>query len=161
MEPMILLKYVHVVSSTLLFGAGLAIAFFMLMAHRIRDPKVVAAVAGMAVTANLVFTLTAGIVQPLTGFGLMAMQEVSFSAPWVVAAFCLFVCVGACWVPVVLLQVRMKALAEQAVLAGAPLPEEYQRLYGRWLVLSCPAFAALIAIFYLMIAQPALWGHAG
>ena len=160
MEPMILLKYLHVLSSTILFGTGVGIAFFMLMAHRTRDPKVIAGVAGIVVVADLIFTLTAGIVQPLTGFGLMALQEVSFRAPWVVAALLLFVFVGACWVPVVFIQMRMKILAEQAVEVGSSLPEEYDRLYRRWFTLGVPAFAAMVAIFYLMIAQPALWSHA-
>lgn len=161
MEPMILLKYLHVVSSTVLFGTGVGIAFFMLMAHRTRDPKVIAGVAGIVVVADFIFTLTAAIVQPLTGFGLMAMQEVSMRAPWIIAALSLFVFVGACWVPVLFIQMRMKTLAEQAVAEGGALPEEYFKLYRRWFVLGVPAFLAMVVIFYLMIAQPALWSRVG
>ena len=118
MEPMLLFKYAHILSSTVLFGTGLGVAVFMVMARRTRDPKVVAAVAGMAVAANLLFTLTAGVVQPLTGIGLIVSQERGPMEPWLVAAYALFVFVGACWVPVVFIQMRMKRLAEGAVAAG-------------------------------------------
>ncbi|MDP9102667.1 MAG: DUF2269 domain-containing protein [Pseudomonadota bacterium] len=155
-----LVKWIHILSSTILFGTGIGIAFFMLMAHRTRDPKVVAAVAGIVVTADFIFTATAGVVQPVTGFILMSMMELSF-APWIVTALSLFVFVGACWVPVVFIQIRMKRLAEAAVAAGAGLPPEYDRLYRIWVTLGAPAFLAMVVIFYLMLAQPALWGHAG
>ncbi len=161
MEPMMFVKWIHVLSSTILFGTGIGIAFFMLMAHRTRDPKVIAGVAGIVVVADFLFTATAGVVQPLTGAILMSMQEVSPAAPWIVAALSLFVFVGACWVPVVFIQMRMKRLAEQAVAEGTGLPEEYDRLYSRWFALGVPAFLAMVCIFYLMLAQPALWGKAG
>ena len=160
MEPQMLVKWIHILSSTILFGTGIGIAFFMLMAHRTRDPKVIAAVAGIVVTADFIFTATAGVVQPVTGFILMSMMELSF-APWIVTALSLFVFVGACWVPVVFIQMRMKRLAEAAVAAGAGLPPEYDRLYRTWVTLGVPAFLAMVVIFYLMLAQPALWGHAG
>jgi uncharacterized membrane protein len=62
---------------------------------------------------------------------------------------------------VVFIQMRMKRLAEAAVTAGAGLPPEYDRLYRIWVMLGVPAFLAMVVIFYLMLAQPALWGHAG
>jgi len=132
----------------------------MLMANRTRDPKVIASVAGIAITTNLVFTLTAGVVQPATGFTLMAMQELGL-APWIQAALSLFILVGACWVPVVLIQLRMKRLAEEAVSSNLGLAPEYDRLFRIWFILGCVVFVALIGIFYLMLAQPALWSHAG
>lgn len=160
MEPQMFVKWIHILSSTILFGTGIGIAFFMLMAHRTRDPKVVASVAGIVVLADFIFTATAGVVQPVTGFILMSLMERSF-APWIVAALSLFVFVGACWVPVVFIQMRMKKLAEQAVAEGAGLPAEYDRLYRIWFALGVPAFLAMVVIFYLMLAQPALWGRAG
>ena len=159
MEPQMFVKWIHVLSSTILFGTGIGIAFFMLMAHRTRDPRVIAKVAGIVVLADFIFTLTAGIVQPVTGGLLMMMMELTF-APWIITALGLFVFVGVCWVPVVFIQMRMKRLAEQAVAGGTELPAEYDRLYRIWFILGWPAFTAMIGIFYLMLAQPALWGHA-
>jgi len=57
--------------------------------------------------------------------------------------------------------VRMKKLAEQAVAEGTGLPAAYDRLYRMWFGLGCVVFIALIGVFYLMLAQPALWGQAG
>lgn len=153
-------KWIHVLSSTILFGTGLGAFFFLVMAHRTRDPKVIASVAGIAVLTNLVFTLTAGVVQPVTGGILMAMMELTM-APWIIAALSLFALVGASWIPVVMIQVRMKKLAEQAVAEGTGLPAAYDRLYRMWFGLGCVVFIALIGVFYLMLAQPALWGQAG
>jgi len=160
MEPQMFVKWIHVLSSTILFGTGIGIAFFMLMAHRTRDPKIVGAVAGIVLAADFIFTLTAGIVQPATGFTLMAMQELDF-APWIITALGLFVFVGCCWAPVVFIHFQMKKLAQQAVATGASLPPQYDRLYRIWVTLGVPAFLAMVAIFYLMLAQPALWGKAG
>lgn len=154
-----LVKWIHVLSSTVLFGTGLGAAFFMLMAGRTHDPKVIAAVAKIAILTNLAFTLTAGVIQPVTGGILMAMMELTF-APWIITALSLYVLIGACWVPVVLIQVRIKALAERAVSEGGAMPLEAGRLYRTWTILAGVVFAALVAIFYLMLAQPALWGHA-
>jgi len=160
MEPQMFVKWVHVLSSTILFGTGLGAFFFLVMANRTRDPKVIASVAGIAIVTNLVFTVSAGVVQPVTGGILMAMMELTM-APWIIAALSLFVVVGACWIPVVLIQVRIKQLAEQCVVEGSGLPAEYDRLYRIWFGLGCVVFIALVGVFYLMLAQPALWGHAG
>lgn len=160
MEPQMFVKWIHVLSSTVLFGTGLGAFFFLFMAHRTRDPRIIASVAGIAVVTNLIFTLTAGLIQPVTGGILMAMMELTM-APWIISALSLFVLVGACWIPVVLIQLRIKHLAERAVAAGAGLPAEYDRLYRIWAGLGAVVLVAMIAIFYLMLAQPALWGHAG
>ena len=37
-----LLRLVHVIGATVLFGTGAGIAFFMVMAHRTGDPKLIA-----------------------------------------------------------------------------------------------------------------------
>jgi uncharacterized membrane protein len=159
MEPQMFVKWIHVLSSTVLFGTGLGAAFFMAMALRTRDPKVIAGVARIAIVTNLAFTLTAGVVQPLTGGILMAMMELTF-APWIMTALGLYVIIGACWVPVVMIQARIKALADRAVADGEGMPAETDRLYRAWSILAGAVFVALVAIFYLMLAQPALWSHA-
>ena len=60
------------------------------------------------------------------------------------------------WLPVVWMQARMRDLAAQAAIAGAPLPEAYHRLYRLWFAFGFPAFFAVLAIFWLMIARPEL-----
>ncbi len=49
-----LLRFVHVIGATVLFGTGLGIAFFMVMANRTRDPAKIAHVAATVVVADMV-----------------------------------------------------------------------------------------------------------
>lgn len=151
------LKLVHVLGAAVLFGTGLGIAFFMWMAHRSGDAAFVARTARVVVIADLAFTATAVVIQPLSGVGLMLVVGYPFDTPWLVAAMVLYVVTGLCWMPVVVIQMRMRDLAARAVREGAPLPAEYQRLFRRWFRLGWPAFAAVILIFADMIWKPALW----
>jgi uncharacterized membrane protein len=150
-----LVKLVHLLSGAVLFGTGAGIAFFMLMAHRTRDARTVAEVARMVVVADFLFTATAVVVQPLTGFMLVAMEGYRLTEPWLLAAYGLYVLAGACWLPVVAFQIEMRNLARAAADKGEALPERYYTLYRRWFILGWPAFAAVVAIYALMELKPA------
>lgn len=150
------LKLIHILSGAVLFGTGAGIAFFMLRAHATRDPATVAAVARIVVLADYVFTATAVVVQPLTGLMLIFLQGYSLTEPWLVAAYGLYVLTGVCWLPVVWLQLRMKALAARAASEGEALPALYDRYFRLWFALGWPAFAAVLGIYWLMVAKPAL-----
>jgi len=150
------LKTVHILSGAVLFGTGLGIAAFMLMAHRTRDPKTVAAVAGMVIVADLVFTATAVVVQPLTGLLLARLEGYSLAEPWLMASYGLYLLVGVCWLPVVYLQWRMRQLAMAAAASKAPLPTLYHRQFTIWFMLGWPAFAGVVAIYWRMTAKPVL-----
>lgn len=55
------------------------------------------------------------------------------------------------------LQLRMRALAEQAADAGSDaLPATYWRCARWWEALGYPAFVAMVVVFYLMVAKPSL-----
>jgi uncharacterized membrane protein len=151
------LKFIHILGATVLFGTGLGIAFFMWMAHRTRDAVVVAATARVVVIADTVFTATAVIVQPLSGYGLMLALGQPFTAPWIAASLALYGLVGCCWLPVVFIQMRMRKAAAEAARYELPLPARYDRLFRIWFWLGWPAFAGVIAIFALMVWKPVLW----
>lgn len=151
------LKLVHVLGAAVLFGTGLGIAFFMWMAHRTRDAATIHATARTVVIADFAFTATAIVAQPLTGAGLVYLAGYSFAESWIVAALTLYVLTGACWLPVVAIQIRMRDLAGQAARSGAPLPGEYDELFRLWFALGWPAFAAVLLIFADMIWKPSLW----
>src|SRR5690606_19617841 len=121
-----------------------------------RDPVAVAAVSRIVVLADYVFTATAVVVQPITGLMLIHMQGWSLTEPWLVAAYGLYVLTGACWLPVVWLQLKMKRLAEAAAAAGEALPPAYHRSFRLWFLLGWPAFASVLGIYALMIAKPVL-----
>lgn len=148
------LEFIHILSATLLFGTGLGTAFAMWRAHRTGDARVIAAVAQGVVLADWVFTTPAVVIQPATGALLVELHGFPWTLPWLVAALVIYVLVGACWIPVVWLQMRMRDLARQAVESGRPLPPLYHRCYRWWFALGWPAFAGVLAIFWLMIFKP-------
>jgi uncharacterized membrane protein len=149
-----LLKWLHVIGATVLLGTGAGIAFFMLMAHRTRDVRLIAGVARIVVLADYFFTATAVVAQPVTGVLLAWTVGYSLGEGWIVASIALYLLTGAFWLPVVWMQARMRDLAQAAAAAGTALPDEYHRLFRRWFAFGFPAFTAVLAIFWLMIARP-------
>lgn len=129
MTPLLWLKLAHVLSGAVLFGTGAGIAFFMVWASRTRDAATVAAVSKIVVTADLVFTATAVVLQPLTGLGLVHLAGYGLLEPWLLATYGLYVFTGLCWAPVVAIQMRMARQARAAASTGGPLPDSYHRLY--------------------------------
>jgi uncharacterized membrane protein len=150
------LKFVHVIGAAVLLGTGAGIAFFMLLAHRTGDAATVAGVARIVVIADLLFTATAVVVQPITGALLAWIVGYSLLEGWILLSIGLYLLTGAFWLPVVWMQMRMRDLATQAARGGTPLPPEYHRLFRLWFAFGFPAFGAVLAIFWLMIAKPPL-----
>jgi uncharacterized membrane protein len=148
------LKWMHIVSSTVLFGMGAGIAFFFIRAQRSGDLRVIAAVSREVVIADAIFTAGAVILQPVTGLAMAFLAGYSLSLPWLAWSIVLYVLIGCCWLPVVWLQIRMKNLAASAAQGGAALPPAYHRYYQWWFALGWPAFIGVLTVFYLMVAKP-------
>jgi uncharacterized membrane protein len=151
------IKTIHIISATVLFGTGLGTAFHMWLAHLTGDARVVAAAARSTVRADFLFTTPAVIVQPVTGALLIDGAGFGPHESWLVAVYALYALAGACWLPVVWLQIRARDLASAAAAAGGPLPPRYHACMRAWFALGWPAFGAVLAIFWLMTAKPALW----
>lgn len=151
-----LLRFLHVLGATVLLGTGAGIAFFMVVSNRSRDPALVAHVAGIVVLADTVFTATAAIAQPITGYLLAREVGWPLLSGWVAVSLGLYVVVGAFWLPVVWMQVRMRNLAVAARDAGEELPSAYHKLYRVWFAFGFPAFFAVLAIVWLMLTKPAI-----
>jgi uncharacterized membrane protein len=156
MTAHLLLKYLHIIGATVLLGTGAGIAFFMLLAHRTDEAATVAAVARIVVIADFLFTATAVVAQPITGVLLTWVIGYSLTDGWIVLSMLLYLVTGAFWLPVVWMQMRMRDLASAAARERQPLPPEYHRLFRLWFAFGLPAFAAVLAIFWLMIARPRL-----
>lgn len=150
----LLAKWLHVMSSTVLFGTGLGSAFYMFTTNRTQDVRAIAVVARRVVLADWLFTTPTAILQPLTGAWLVQLSDIPWSTGWVAWSLALYVLAGACWLPVVWLQIRMAQMAEKAAAGGQPLPARFRRYSRLWTLLGWPAFAAFIAIFYLMVVKP-------
>lgn len=151
----LLLKMVHVIGAAVLLGTGAGIAFFLLRAHLSEKPEVIAGVARIVVLADFLFTATAVAVQPVTGIMLAYSVGYSLWEPWIAWSIILYLLTGAFWLPVVWMQMRMRDLAAKAVATASPLPAAYHRLFWWWFAFGFPAFGAVVAIFWLMIAKPA------
>jgi uncharacterized membrane protein len=151
-----MLKYLHVIGACVLLGTGAGIAFFMLLAHLQRDPIVVAGVARIVVIADFIFTATAVVSQPVTGVLLARTIGYSLWEGWIIWSVVLYVLTGAFWLPVVWMQSRMRDLSREAACRNELLPQRYDQLFRLWFACGFPAFGAVLAIFWLMIARPTI-----
>ena len=148
------LKWLHILSSVVLVGTGLGSAYYMFFANRSRDLAAQAVVTRLVVQADWWFTTPTVLLQPATGLAMVYLAGFPLSTPWIAASLVLYAVAGLCWLPVVWLQIRMRALAQQAVATGTPLPDLYWRYARWWEWLGYPAFAAMVVVFYLMVAKP-------
>ena len=140
--------------ATVILGTGTGIAFFMLMAHRSGDAAFIARTAGVVVLADMVFTATAVILQPITGYLLVRQTGATFAESWLTISLLLYLLAGAFWLPVVWIQARLRDLARAAAESGTSLPAAYHRLFRIWFLFGFPGFGAVLAILFLMIAKP-------
>jgi uncharacterized membrane protein len=148
------LKFIHIVGATVLLGTGAGIAFFMLLANRFADTKVIAGVTRIVVIGDFLFTASAVVLQPITGAWLARIAGYPIFSGWLGWSLLLYLTTGAFWLPVVWMQMRMRDLAADAVKAGEPLPEAYHRLFRLWFAFGFPAFGCVLAIVWLMITKP-------
>ena len=149
-----LVKYLHVLGAIVILGTGTGIAFFMLMAHRSGDARFIARTASTVVIADMLFTLTAVLLQPISGGLLMMLSSTAITERWLLASLGLYAVAGLFWVPVVFMQIEMRDLAQAAADKGQPLPPRYFTLFRRWSLFGIPGFGSVMAILWLMIAKP-------
>ncbi len=147
-------RLIHFLSAAILFGTGVGIAFFMLMAWRTNNALHTALTARTVVLADYIFTSTAVIVQPISGYVLIRLAGHDPFAPWLIAVYALYVLTGAFWLPVVWIQLRVRRIAEDAVQSGNALSAEFHKLMRIWFVLGWPAFFSVGGIYILMILKP-------
>lgn len=150
----VVIKWLHILSSTFLFGTGIGSAWYMLFANISRDVRAIAVVSRNVVIADWVFTATTAIIQPATGFYMIHLAGYPLHSTWIMWSIALYVLAGACWLPVVWIQMRLRDLAAEAVRTNSELPPQYWRLFKTWVALGVPAFIAFVVIFWLMVAKP-------
>ena len=150
------LKWLHIISSVLLVGTGLGSAFYMFFTNRSGNVQAQAVVTRLVVRADWWFTTPTVFIQPATGLAMAAMAGLPWSTPWLAVSIALYLVAGACWLPVVWLQLRMRDMARESAQGDGVLPPLYWR-YARWSeALGYPAFVAMAVVFYLMVNKPAL-----
>lgn len=153
----LIVKWLHILSSTLLFGTGIGSAWYLLFAVISKNVQAIAVVTRILVIADWLFTGVTMIAQPATGFYLIHLAGIPMQTPWIKWSVVLFIIALLCWLPVVWLQMKMRDIAAQAMQQASALPARFWRYFRAWVVLGIPAFFAFIAVFYLMVVKPA-WG---
>lgn len=147
------IKLLHILSATVLFGTGIGTAFFMLRAHLSNNEEAMVVTTRNVVMADWLFTTPAVVIQLLSGLWLTDKLGIAFDSVWFVTVISLFVFVGACWIPVVRIQLRIRDL----IAAGAGR-ESYRKLMRTWIVLGVLAFSSVIILFYLMVSKTGAYG---
>lgn len=155
MSAYLILKTLHILSSTLLFGTGLGSAYYALRAWLSGRVEVIAVTFRHLVTADWLFIATTAVFQPLSGLGLVHLAGWPLTQPWLLWSLGLYVLAGLCWLPVVWLQIRVRDMACKALEAGTPLPPLAHRYMRLWFILGWPAFIAFVVIFFLMVGKGA------
>jgi uncharacterized membrane protein len=152
-----LLKTAHVLGASVVFGTGLGIAFFCWFGYRgaLRsgDLGALRSVLRLTVIADAWLTAPAVAFQAASGLALMDRLGWPLVSPWSIAVGSLFVFAGACWIPVLCIQAHLGRTAGR-VPSIEWLPRAFHLWFRLWLALGVAAFAAVIALVWLMIAKP-------
>jgi uncharacterized membrane protein len=154
MEFYSLIKTVHIISATILFGTGLGIAFFMLRSLFTDNVNEKLYAAKTTVLADYFFTFPAAIIQPLTGVWLVWQAGFDWASTWLVATYIIYAVAALCWLPVVYLQIQMKSILVYCAENNTTIPARYYTLFKYWFILGWPAFIGLVVVFFLMVIKP-------
>ncbi|ANB18203.1 Putative integral membrane protein [Dokdonella koreensis DS-123] len=146
-------------SSVVLVGTGFGTAFYLFFANRSGKLEAQAVVSRLVVRADWWFTTPAVVIQPASGLLMAHLAGWPLTTPWLALSIGLFLVTGMLWLPVVWLQMRMAAMASAAAEGSGVLPDAYWRYARWWETLGCPAFIAMLAVFYLMVAKPGSWAE--
>lgn len=153
----IIVKWLHILSSTLLMGTGIGSAFYLLVTVMRRDAALIAFVAGRVVIADWLFTATTMVFQPASGIYLARLMNIPLTTPWLMWSIGLFFIAVACWVPVVWIQMRLRDLAQLSANTNGRLSPHFWVMFRWWVALGVPAMFAMLAIFFLMVAKRLYW----
>ncbi len=151
------LKVIHILSAILLFGLGLGTVFYKLMADQSRNPAAMAVTSRHVVLADWVFTTPTVLIQPITGLWMAHLLGIPLDDSWLLLSYFLYLIAGICWLPVVVLQIRMRDLAVEAFDTNSPIPSLYYRYTRIWQWLGIPAFISMILIVVVMVFHSTLW----
>lgn len=150
----LIVKWLHVMSSTFLFGTGVGSAFYLLFVVLRGDLRAIAEVSRLVVVADVLFTATTAVIQPVTGLYLVHRLHLGFEPRWIWGSLVLYVVAIGCWLPVVWIQIRLRDLAGESLRQGTTLGISFHRLFRAWILLGIPALLAFLVIFWMMVAKP-------
>lgn len=124
----LLLKWIHILSSTVLFGTGIGSAFYMFMANQRREISGMYFATRHVVIADWLFTTPSAIIQIVTGLWLTFATGYELNEGWIQWALLLYFFAGACWLPVVWMQIKMRDMAKEAFDKSVGVPDHYWKM---------------------------------
>jgi len=148
MNAYLWVKLIHIIGATVLFGTGLGIAFFMLKAFLSGNREALAITSRNVVLADWIFTTPAVVIQLVSGVWLTQQIGIPFDSAWFIAVASLFVLVGACWIPVVWIQIRIRKIVSDG---GSGV--DIRRLMSIWTGLGVIAFTGVLLLLFLMVSR--------
>lgn len=157
MNTYLLVKTIHILSSVLMVGTGFGSAFYLFFTHRIGNVRSIADVSRLVVRADWWFTTPTVIIQPISGIWLAHAAGWPLSTSWIALSLSLYALAGACWLPVVWLQIQMERMARAAAATGEALPDRYWHYARWWERLGYPAFFSMTIVFGMMVFKPTVW----
>ena len=153
-----LLKTIHIISASILFGTGIGIAFFMFRSLFTHDISQKYYAVSNTVLADYLFTLPAVILQVVSGILLLQKTGYAWNSQWLLMSYGFYLLAALCWLPVVWIQIKLKKILayhiEHKIPFSVKAHPQYQLLFRIWFILGWPAFISLVAIFYLMVQKP-------
>jgi uncharacterized membrane protein len=148
-------KFLHLVAAALMLGSWLAVAIFILLAHRSDNPSVVALIFQFVVRVEITVVAAAFTLEPLSGFPLAwSIGLAPFNELWIDISLVVYLALLACWVMAVRTEMRIRRLTREAALKAVPLGPSYRRLFRVWCALAVPILIGMTAVFALMVWQP-------
>lgn len=142
------IKLLHILSATILFGTGIGTAFFMYKAFKSQNREAIRITTQNVVLADWLFTTPAVVIQLPTGVWLTIQLNIPFESAWFVIVISMFIIIGACWIPVVWIQIRIRE-----IITGGGEIEDTNRLMRYWISLGIPAFSCVLILYFLMVSK--------
>ena len=154
MEMYQIVKVLHILSSSVLFGTGIGIAFFMFRSVSVSNVHEKFYAVRNTVLADYLFTFPAAVVQPITGAWLIIEGGYDWLSLWLVLSYVLYIIAALCWIPVVWLQIQIKKMLINSIKNNTALSDKYFVYFRVWFFLGWPAFIGLLLVYFLMVIKP-------
>lgn len=149
----LILKYLHILFGIIVVGTGFGIAFFQWITFRSKNLEAIKTMTRHVVLADWIFTAPAVLGQFVTGMLLANELHYNPHSRWMITVISLYTFVGFCWFPVLVIQYKLRKLAESQTQSGF-VDQQFVRLMRTRTALGIPTFATALLILWLMVAKP-------
>lgn len=153
------LVLLHIFGAIIFLGNLIVSAIWMANAKRTRSADVLYFAARTVMRADLFLTLPGILLVLITGIFATLRWGGFGHVPWAELGLALFMLAGILWGAVLLrLQKQMIAIAREAVELKIGLSERFFQVYRKWMMWGGIVTLLPLAVLYLMVFKPQLWG---